>query len=69
MNATKLAILANIVEDTVREVGSEGAPSGPIYAALMAYGITLEEYEAVIEKLIRSGRVRRSNHVLHAVAA
>jgi hypothetical protein len=56
------------VYDTIKEMGPEGAPSGPIYAALMGMGIRLDDYNAIIEALIKAKMVERKGHVLYAIS-
>lgn len=40
--------------DTIAEQGSLGAPSGPMYAALMHKGCTLTQYNSIIGGLLRN---------------
>jgi hypothetical protein len=63
---TMKAILLAILE-TIREAGPEGCPSGPLYAASMTKGMTLEQYNAIIDALLTLQVITRSNHVLYAV--
>jgi hypothetical protein len=62
-----MVALSKVVEETVIEAGPDGAPSGPVYAALMTVGVTLPVYESIVDALIGLGKIRRSNHVLYAV--
>ena len=39
--------------------GSNGAPAGPIYAALMTQGCTLEQFNALMSGLVRAGKLRQ----------
>jgi hypothetical protein len=41
----------------------EGAPAGPIYAALMAQGCTLEQFEQLMGVLVETGRLRKQGHL------
>lgn len=61
-----LAVLHTILE-TVKEAGEDGVPSGPVYAALMASGLTYTGYTSAINLLVKAGKVRESNNVLYAV--
>jgi len=54
--------IALAVLETIKEVGSMGAPGGHIYAALMAQGITLEQYEQIMNVLVNSKLVRKVGH-------
>ena len=63
-------ILRQIVKailDTIKEAGEMGAPSGPVYAALMGH-MTIDTYNQIIEGLIAAKKIRRSNHVLYWVS-
>ena len=54
----------SIILDTVREAGPQGCPAGPLYAALMSYGVSHTTFETMIGALVTAGLLRRSNHVL-----
>ena len=60
--------IANIIEETAREAGPFGAPSGVVYAALMSAGITLDTYEAILDGLAKAGRVSLHGDLIKAVA-
>ena len=47
--------------ETIHEV--KQVPSGVLYAGVMNH-MTLDQYEACIEQLKRTGLVRESNHLL-----
>jgi predicted oxidoreductase (fatty acid repression mutant protein) len=55
------------VYETIKEAGEQGAPSGVIYAALMGFGCSLEQYNAIIDAMIATKKIRRSNHLLYAI--
>ena len=61
--------LADIIEETAREAGPMGAPSGVIYAALMGVGITLDQYQAILGVMQRAGRITVSSDCIRAVAS
>ena len=52
------------VAETIRETSP--CPSGPVYAALMSKGCTLQQYESIIAQLVGAGLVAVSmgNQVL-----
>jgi hypothetical protein len=54
-------VLAALVE-TIKAAGPSGAPGGVMYAALMTQGCTLEQFEALMGCLVRSGVVRKSGN-------
>jgi hypothetical protein len=63
--AARILALLKIVLETVEEAGEEGAPSGPMYAALQTAGVSLEAYESIVQFLIDKKAIRKSNHVLY----
>ena len=60
--------IANIIEDTAREAGPLGAPSGVVYAALMSVGIDLATYQAILSAMAEAGRITVSTDLIKAVA-
>ena len=56
--------IATLIYSTVKDVSPNGAPSGPLYAALMGAGVDFETYNEVVLKLISNGYLRQSNHQL-----
>ena len=60
--------IATIIEETAREAGPLGAPSGLVYAALMGVGITLDTYQAILDAMVQAGRVRLQGDLIKAVA-
>lgn len=53
------AIVAAVV-DAIAAAGPLGAPGGTLYAALMAHGCTLSQFESLMAALVRAGKVTRS---------
>ena len=62
-----LKAIADAIIETVRESGPLGAPSGVMYAALMAQGCSLDQYQQIMAGLVRAGKLRQSGHCYHAV--
>ena len=60
------AVVAAIL-DAIRAAGPTGAPAGVLYAALMAQGCTLNQFESLMGALCRAGKVRQNGH-LYTVA-
>lgn len=60
--------LAQVVVETVEEAGQQGVPTGPMYAAFMAYGVSLEMFEGLVDALVQAGRVLRRGHLLYPAA-
>lgn len=52
---------------TIREAGPQGAPEGPMYAAAMAAGFSLDAFESALALLAKRGLIRRSGHVAYYV--
>jgi predicted transcriptional regulator len=52
------------VLDAINVAGHQGAPDGIIYAALMAFGATLDQHTKLITTLSDQGLVTNSSHVL-----
>lgn len=55
--------IVQAVADTVREAGS--VPAGTVYAALMAHGCTLGQFEGIVGILEGAGLVTNRGNVLH----
>jgi hypothetical protein len=69
-NRQRLAVvyLANAIVDSVRESDNGlGVPAGPMYAALMAHGCTLNQFEQIMSGLVRVGRLTRTGNLYRAV--
>lgn len=62
-----IAALINIILETVKEMGTAGAPEGVMYAAVMNYGITKQGWDSLVGHLIRSGKIRKSGNILYPV--
>ena len=60
--------IADAIVEAVKSVGPMGAPGGVIYAALMASGCTLAQYESIMSAMVRSGILTRHGD-LYRVAA
>ena len=58
--------IATLVNDSIREAGPLGIPSGHLYAILMAHGCSLEQYEALIGALLAMGMIRKSGDCLYS---
>lgn len=62
-----LAALCNAFLESVKEAGPQGAPAGPLYAAAMTHGLSLEHFEAIMGALVKAGKLRKSGHLYFAV--
>ena len=64
-----LRAIGDVIVEAVAESGKLGAPGGPIYAALMPLGITLEQYEGIMAGLVGARKLRKQGQLYFAVAA
>lgn len=53
--------------DVVRAAGPQGAPAGPMYAACMSLGMTLSQFERLMDLLVAAGKVRKTNQLYFAM--
>jgi hypothetical protein len=53
------------IAETVAESGADGAPEGPMYAALLGV-LGLEDFRGLLGVLEREGLIRRDGHVAYA---
>ena len=54
-----LRVVVTAILEAIHASGPSGAPAGVLYAALMAYGCTLQQFQSVMGSLERIGLVRR----------
>ena len=66
-NLHKLIMLINCLVDAVKGAGDQGAPAGPMYAAMMTYGCRLDQFEMLIDIAVRAGKLRKQGHLLFAL--
>lgn len=60
--------LARAIVDSVREADrGMGVPAGPMYAAMMAHGVTLDQFNQLMGVLVRLGKLRQSGDLYFAV--
>jgi hypothetical protein len=60
-------VLLAILASTIKKAGPEGAPEGPMYAAMMQAGYTFENFERAMSLLVKKGMIRRSGHVAYYI--
>lgn len=58
--AKLLVMIAGIVQDAIGSAGDMGAPGGVLYAALMAHGCTLQQFQGIMGGLERGGYVKKN---------
>jgi hypothetical protein len=64
--AQALRVIVDATVDEVKVAGDRGAPGGVLYAALMAHGCSLSQFESLMDALVRLGKVRRQGHLYFA---
>jgi hypothetical protein len=52
-------LVCDAIISAVEASGSQGAPGGTLYAALMTYGFSLEQFEAIMGSLVRVGELEK----------
>lgn len=55
--------VARALLDAIVDVAPHGAPSGPMYAVLMAQGCTLTQYRSIIASMLRNGLITAEEDV------
>ncbi len=64
-----LRAIADAIVEAVKATGPMGAPGGVIYAALMASGCTLTQYETIMSAMVRSRILTRHGDLYRVAAA
>ena len=54
----------NAIVETVNEQ-PDGAPAGPMYAAFMAHGMSLEQFEQITGALVAAGKIKRRGNCFY----
>jgi hypothetical protein len=67
VQAKLLHKVATAIVETVKETGTQGAPGGPLYAALMTTGMTLEQFEGIMNGLVTAKMLRKSGQLYYYV--
>jgi len=62
-----LSLAVSLILDAAKEAGPLGAPSGVVYAALSAHGMTLLSYQSIINALTRANKITVENHCISLV--
>lgn len=61
----KAIAFAASLGSAIKDMGDQGAPEGPMYAACVARGYTLEEFQGAMRTLETTGLIRRTGHVAY----
>ena len=62
-----LKAIGDAIIESVRSAGPLGAPGGHLYAALMGFGINLQQYEQIMSGLVAAKMLRKSGDLYFAV--
>lgn len=68
MNVRQRVVLIAIAEaliDAVKAAGPHGAPAGVLYAACMAYGISLDHFQQLMTALVKVGKLTYTGHLYY----
>lgn len=63
MTDVYLSKIVTAIVETVAEVEPNGAPGGILYAALSAQGMTLSQFQSIMNALVSAGRLRKTGQV------
>jgi len=55
--------LASAVREAVELAGEFGAPSGVLFSAMNAHGMTLDQYEGFMAGMVAGGVLRKEGHL------
>jgi hypothetical protein len=55
--------ISRAIVEAVKAAGELGAPAGTLYAALMAAGCTLTQFEGIMGGMTRGGILTKSGHI------
>jgi hypothetical protein len=61
-----LSAVIDIVVETIEKSGSNGMPGGHLYAVLMGYGCTLDQFEYLMRALVETKKIRRRGQLYFA---
>ncbi len=64
--ATALKMICAAVVDVIKCAGDLGAPGGVLYAALMAHGCSLNQFESLMGAMVRAGVVQKRGDLYFA---
>jgi len=54
-----LKLIIDAILEAVKEAGSNGAPGGVLYAALMAKGCSLNQFQSLMRGIVNGGKLRQ----------
>lgn len=69
MTPAQIALLQKVVgaiQAAIKAGGPLGTPGGTLYAALMAYGCTLSQFETIVGGMVKAGILKRRGDLYFA---
>jgi hypothetical protein len=61
--AQALRLIVSATLEAVAAAGPTGAPAGPLYAAMMTQGASLNQFESLMGCLVRAGKLRQDGNL------
>jgi hypothetical protein len=61
-----LKAVGDSIIGAVKAAGPLGAPGGTLYAALMTYGCTLEQFNQIMDVLVQVGKLEKRGELYFA---
>lgn len=59
---TELDQVLDLILQAIKETATSGISGGMLYSALMVFGCTLSQYEAIMGALVKTGKVVSRGH-------
>jgi hypothetical protein len=56
-------LVCDSIIEAVKMAGSQGAPAGHLYAAMLVHGFSLEQFEQIMGALVRVGELEKRGQV------
>lgn len=69
MTPAQIELLQKVVgaiKSAIQAGGPMGTPGGTLYAALMAYGCTLSQFETIVGGMVKAGILKRRGDLYFA---
>ena len=64
--AEAIRAMADAIVEAVKVAGPMGAPGGTLYAAMMAHGLTLSQYQQFMSALVAAGKLTKRGELYFA---
>lgn len=60
--------ICSVVVDTIQKSGPMGMPGGHLYAILLPFGITLDQFDVLMNTLVEAKKITRVGQCYHGVS-